>query len=128
MTKQTCVLIEEDSMVASLVRFRLKRLQFDVHHISSTNLRSLKTIGVDIVLIGLHSGTSNILEVLIEIRNILPKTPMVAILSNQRQQLIIENNKIQVQGYLSSPVSLSELENQIIQLTNKNCSINQELS
>jgi len=127
MTKQTCVLIEEDSMVASLVRFRLKRLQFDVHHINSTNLRSLKTIGADIVLIGLHSGTSNIIEVLLEIRNILPKTPMVAILSNQRQQRIIENNKIQVQGYLSSPVSLSELENQIMQLTNKNCSISQEL-
>ena len=114
-------------MVASLVRFRLKRLQFDVHHIKSTNLRSLKTIGADIVLIGLHSGTSNIIEVLLEIRNILPKTPMVAILSNQRQQRIIENNKIQVQGYLSSPVSLSELENQIMQLTNKNCSISQEL-
>lgn len=124
MTKQTCVLIEEDNMVASLVRFRLKRLQFVVHHLGSSNLQDLKTSGADVVLIGLHSRTLNTIEILTEIRAIIgAKIPVVVMVSNQRQKLVIENHKIQVEGYLSSPVNLSELENTIADVINYPTSI-----
>jgi len=129
MTKYTCVLIEEDKMVASLVRFRLKRLQFDVHHLSNSNLHTLKSINADIVLIGLHTSNLNTIEILNKIRSTIgARTPMVAILSNNRQRLVIENNKIQLEGYLSSPVSLTDLENTILQLINQKHNANKELS
>lgn len=127
MTKQTCVLIEEDNMVASLVRFRLKRLNFVVHHLGS-NLQELKTSGADIVLIGLHSRTLNTIEILTEIRAIIgAKIPVVVMVSNQRQKLVIENHKIQVDGYLSSPVNLSELENTIADVVNYSSTPSDEL-
>ncbi|WP_417362726.1 hypothetical protein [Galbibacter sp.] len=127
MTKYKCALIEEDKMVASLVRFRLRKLQFDVHHLSNSNFQGLRTLGADIVLIGLHSNNLNTIGILSEIRAIIGiKTPMVAILSNKRQQLVIDNNNIQVEGYLSSPVSLSDLENIVVELINKKECVNKE--
>lgn|SRR5690606_9962501 len=117
MTKYTCVLIEEDRLVASLVGFRLKRLLYDVHHLRNTNLKSMKNINADIVLISLHSNSLNIIEVLSEIRTIIgSNTPLVVIHSSSRQRLLIENNKIQIEGFLSSPIDLSDLENTIAQL------------
>lgn len=77
----------------------------------------MKNINADIVLISLHSNSLNIIEVLSEIRTIIgSNTPLVVIHSSSRQRLLIENNKIQIEGFLSSPIDLSDLENTIAQL------------
>ena len=77
----------------------------------------MKNINADIVLISLHSISLNIIEVLSEIRTIIgSNTPLVVIHSSSRQKLLIENNKVQIEGFLSSPIDLSDLENTIAQL------------
>lgn len=129
MNKRNCILIEQDKMIASLVSFRLKKLHSDVQHLCSGNLARLEIMPVDILVIGLHSGTHNFLEILKEIREYIgSKIPIVVILSNQRQQQLIESNNIPVQGYLASPLELYDLENTITSLLDENISVNNCLS
>ncbi|EKF54802.1 hypothetical protein I215_10860 [Galbibacter marinus] len=129
MTKHTCVLIEEDKMVASLMKFRLKRLDFEVHHFSNASILALGNIKADVVIIGLHSSNLNSVATLKEVRTFIgDQIPIVTILSNKRQQLVIENNNIQVEAFLSSPVDLTDLEKSIIQVVNKKVNIGIKLS
>ncbi len=129
MNKPNCILIEQDKMIASIVGFRLKKLHLDVQHLCSGNLAKLEIMRADIVVIGLHSDIHNFLGILKEIREYIGnKIPIVVILSNQRQQQLIESNRIPIQGYLASPLEFYDLENMITNLFNENISVNNYLS
>lgn len=112
MTKLKCLLIEEDKMLASLIGFRLKKLQFEVHYLAASKTQDISDIGAQTVIVGLHSTSPNIINFLSVIRaGIGENIPLIVIVSNERQKRLIENHRIKVDTYLPSPVNLSDLEN-----------------
>lgn len=129
MTKYTCVLIEEDRMVASLMKFRLKRLQFEVLRINNANRQTLASIKADVAVVGLHANSVTNLETLKEVRVAIgDNTPLVTLISNYRQRLVIEHNNVQVEAFLLRPVNLTEFENTIVQIVNSKAPSNKLLS